>query len=465
MYTILSTSLITVLFLIMVNRRLYLRCNLKDVNVWLLHPLFLFNSMVILTFFIPYLFHLYFGTIKRNLDLTTTGNIRDLVIICFIFFFISLLWYTGDLFAKRSKINSSKSLIFAKKGDRAVQLFTFIFCIVVFFQILYFLRGQYSAYGLIAGKGGNVSLAETGIIGFFSVAMAKFAWIGLSLLYFTKFSKNKKFKVLFWFLVILNIIFFFLSGSKAKILMPVLLFTFCWLIFLKRNFVRSILIGTVLLAMFFAFYNVYRGFAARTLRGEVSVGYTEYLSERWLIKEKGYFFFVANSFVSRLESFSGYLLLTDSYPDIYPFLKGDSYTHLLLSPIPRAIIPWKPVAVSANVIGRKTGIIANDNYVTTPGIAWWGEAYINFGYWGIFFVLLVVAAFYQCLFSFWIKHHKSIVITAVYIFFLLYIVFGFHGGIGGVFGTFIKFLVVITPIALVIYTPRLTDRRDNENSN
>ena len=346
-----------------------------------------------------------------------------------------------------------------------MQLFAFVFCIMVFFQILYFLRGGYFARGLIAGKARNISLAESGIIGFFAFAMGKFAWIGLSLLYFTKLSKNKKFKILFWLLVILNIIYFFLSGSKVKILMPVLLFMFCRLIFLKRNFVRPVLIGTVLIAMFFVFYNVYRGFAKGTLRGEVNVGYIEYLSESMIVQDKGYFFFVVNSFMDRLETFASYFILTDAYPNEFPFLKGRSYLTILLSAVPRIIIPWKPVAVSAGEIGRKTGLIGKDNYSTSPAITWWGEAYINFGYYGIFFVLLVIVIFYQFLFTFWLKHHKNIVVTAAYIFSLLSIVFAFHGGMGEVFGTFIKFLVVIMPIALVIYTPRLTDRRSYENRN
>ncbi|MCF7870429.1 MAG: oligosaccharide repeat unit polymerase [Candidatus Omnitrophica bacterium] len=399
---------------------------------------------------IPYFYHLIFGTIKSNLELTKSNNVKGFLIICISFIFINFIIYSIDLNFIKRRI---RRISFKGMNSVFIKLIIVLLFFVVIAQVFLYIKGGYYSGGLSINKGRDISLSASGIIGFFSGMVRNFTWIGLSLLYFTKYSGKKNFKFLFWSLLILNGIYFFPSGSKIKILMPILLFIFCSLIFIKKHLGKIILISSVIIALFFSFYNAYRNYMEEYNKRKTNISYSQHLSQRPDVRERGYVFFIANSFVRRLDTFSNYLILSDYYPDQYSFLKGESYWHIILSPVPRLILPWKPKSVSANEIGRKTGIISSTDYVTSPGISWWGEAYVNFGYWGIFFVLFITMLFYQIFFFFWVRHKNNLLVTAFYITLILHMVFHLHGGIGGLFGGFIKLLLILIPLLIILDMP------------
>jgi oligosaccharide repeat unit polymerase len=438
---ILLTILFTWLILGAVTFLVYLRYQPSPVNFWLFHPLIIFNALVILTFFIPYLFQLSFGSVVRNLDLNTVQNVKDLVIISLIFCFVNLFVYLIDRLVVRKKFRDLKLLV----KNKEIVFFFFLFVLVLFFHFLSFFQGSYY-HGPLNLK--NVEFRQySGLMNFMLGPVRNLAWLGLIFLYFTRFSENKTYKILFWFLMILNVFFGFPSGSKALILIPFLLFVFCYLVFNKRNFWKTVLSIALLLVLFFPSYNVWRSFRYHGSPG----GYLTFLSQKEGVRGKGYMFYIVNGFIQRLDTFSIYFILSDSYPEKYDFLNGKSYLPIFFSPFPRSIFSSKPGSVNINEIGRKVGFIAKHDYGTTPGISWWGEAYLNFGYLGVYLVLLFILLFYQILFLVWLRFRSNLIVTSTYVTFLFYIPFTAHAGIGGLFGDFLKFLFVGLLVGLVTY--------------
>lgn len=420
---------------------LYLRYKDSSINFWLFHPLIIFNALVVLTFFVPYLFQLLFGSVVHRLDLMTSQNIKDLVVISLIFCFVNLFVYLIDCLLIKRKTRNLNLVV----KNKEILFFFLLFFLVLFFHFVSFFQGKYyhSAFNFK-----NVALQQySGLTDFVLGLIRKIAWLGLIFLYFTRFAKVKRYKILFWLLMVVNVLFALPSGSKALILTPFLLFAFCYLIFNKRNFWQVVLLTTILLLLFIPGYNIWRSFQYQ----ESPNGYLDFLAGREDLKQRGYLFYIVNGFVQRLDTFSAYFILTDSYPERFDFLGGKSYLPILFSPFPRTLFPSKPDGIDVNELGRETGLIKKHDYVTTPGISWWGEAYVNFGYLGVFFVLLFVLLFYQVLFFVWLRLKNSLLATSIYLTFLLYLPFTVHGGIGGLFGDFLKFVFLGLVVGLIIW--------------
>lgn len=453
MIAILAITLPTLMVLGLMCLLIYKKYKDKGANVWFIHPLFLFNGLVLLTFFIPYFFHLAFGMIKPGLKLITPQNVKDLSIICIAFMSLNIFIHLLESIWIK---NSKDFEFFIKKKD--VLLIVILFFITISFQIISIPMGGYYFGPFAVPNPPKVSLGWLGLIRFFTETMKYFVWIGLSFLYFTKFKMSKRYKVFLWSLIILNMIYAFPSGSKRLILTPLIIFIFCYYIFEKkiRKMVKTAFLFFIFLCVSFPSYNTWRNWVGKRAKAVASgknMSYMEMISGHSVARQRGKVFFFINEFIGRLNNFSAYFILTDFYPQEYEFLKGRSYLPILFSPIPRIIFPSKPQMTNVNEIGRKVGLINPDDYVTTPGLGWWGELYINFGYPGVFLGLILAGLFYEIFFILWLKRKESFVFTISYLTFLLHMIFGIHSSLAGLFAEFIKFVVVISLIMLMIYTP------------
>ncbi|MCB0404518.1 MAG: hypothetical protein KDD51_07005 [Bdellovibrionales bacterium] len=82
-------------------------------------------------------------------------------------------------------------------------------------------------------------------------------------------------------------------------------------------------------------------------------------------------------------------------PSKVPFWGGESYANIPFMFIPRLLWPGKPAWNFWNKFGRQYGFLSSDDYTTSVGVGYLGEAYMNFGFLGlyscaIFFGLLVL---------------------------------------------------------------------------
>ena len=83
-------------------------------------------------------------------------------------------------------------------------------------------------------------------------------------------------------------------------------------------------------------------------------------------------------------------IVVDSIPDQFDYLYGESYFYWVYAAVPRAIWPNKPPVKLGLILGPKI-FGSNLNTGVPPGAI--GEAYINFGIYGVVFVLFLTGAF------------------------------------------------------------------------
>lgn len=78
-------------------------------------------------------------------------------------------------------------------------------------------------------------------------------------------------------------------------------------------------------------------------------------------------------------------------PDVIPYQYGRTYSFFLVSFIPRILWPDKPTAGSANAFYAVTYGVTNEEgaKTTTFGVSILGEAFMNFGWPGVVFVMLI----------------------------------------------------------------------------
>ncbi len=450
------TIFLTLAVIIGILRYFYIKYEDSSINLWFIHPLFIFDLMVLLTFFIPYFFQLFFGTVKSGLDLFTSLNIKNTEILCISIIFVNLFIFIIDRLGIRERC-TKKIKISIHVED--LYLIITLSVLVLFFHIYSFFKGGYYFSALANIHPSKVSLKVLSLINFFLIPVKRFVWIALSILYFTKFSKNKKYKILFWSLIFVNMILAFPSGSKSLILTPLIIFVFCYSFF-ERNKLKLLRRGVIfflIMSLFFPLYNVWRNWYCRRKIGNFEKSYIEFFLSNKLLKKKSKTFLIINSFIQRLDNFSAFFIISKYYPKNFPLLNGESFQIILFAPVPRIIFPSKPKMLNLNEIGRKVGLLHSEDYVTSPGLGWWGEGYINFGYWGVFFVILFMGLLYEGLFLFLLKHASNININIMvinsYLFFLSMIIFEFHSNVSGVLGGFVKFIILMLCFGAIFYAP------------
>ncbi|MEZ4749796.1 MAG: hypothetical protein R3B54_03970 [Bdellovibrionota bacterium] len=84
-------------------------------------------------------------------------------------------------------------------------------------------------------------------------------------------------------------------------------------------------------------------------------------------------------------------------PSKVPYWGGESYANIPFMFIPRLLWPGKPAWNFWNKFGRQYGFLSSDDYTTSVGVGYLGEAYMNFGFLGLYscaiffgFLVLVV---------------------------------------------------------------------------
>jgi hypothetical protein len=77
-------------------------------------------------------------------------------------------------------------------------------------------------------------------------------------------------------------------------------------------------------------------------------------------------------------------------PSKVPFWKGETYESIPFMFIPRALWPDKPSRHFWNKYGRVYGVLDNEDYQTSVGVSYLAEAYMNFGFSGMYLVAVII---------------------------------------------------------------------------
>lgn len=82
-------------------------------------------------------------------------------------------------------------------------------------------------------------------------------------------------------------------------------------------------------------------------------------------------------------------------PDVVPYFDGRSYEYFLYTFVPRVVWPTKPIASAAtDLMDFSYGLRTEDNTTTNFGIGQIAEAYANFAWIGVLFVMVIQGAFF-----------------------------------------------------------------------
>jgi len=86
-------------------------------------------------------------------------------------------------------------------------------------------------------------------------------------------------------------------------------------------------------------------------------------------------------------------------PSVVPYQYGETYSYFLVAFIPRILWPDKPTAGDANEFYAVTYGVTDEEGAkrTTFGVTFLGEAFINFGWYGVVFIMLLQGVFVSVL--------------------------------------------------------------------
>jgi hypothetical protein len=142
----------------------------------------------------------------------------------------------------------------------------------------------------------------------------------------------------------------------------------------------------------------------------------------------------------------------------FDFLYGKSYTPLIGKLIPRQIWPEKPQEIFGNIYGRMIQITPSNDRITSDGASTIIESYLNFGFFGFFFL----AIFYSFLFKFVMYCSKNIakndtVIKFLFISSLFFLSITFESNLSSSLGGFIQLLFLIVVFKIIRSRSRIID--------
>lgn len=241
---------------------------------------------------------------------------------------------------------------------------------------------------------------------------------------------KKKWKYLFFTLLIYCIPEFF-SGSKERFLLP-------------------ILIATV-----FYYHNGYK--LSRQQIIVLVIGLNLFLASNFSLRNQNFESYeqlgnnpIAIFLARRINESSAMVAIVSQTK--YQSRKDElTYFQDLKSIVPRFFWPSKPKMTSNNEFAREYGLVVNNDFETSMGRYWYGESYMNLGYFG-----LVIAVIYGVLYSRLYNTFKSQSVVNSYLgFMMIYFIIRYDTLVLGVlsllrvFILFFTYLLILSLISLL----------------
>lgn len=436
--TIIITIVIQIFFLFVIRERY----RNESTNLYFFHPIFFINVVTILYFFAPFVFFLFneelFYQRWCGNDIFA-GTFLPLTVFCLsvISFNFVCYWIDRLLLSKEEKF-FNMPLVVSNLNKIGFKIWIIFYIIIWIMRICSLFTGYYwhsfVTESIIAQK---IAFSRfTSTIAFFVQEFSPVVWFVFFFLLFTKYGSNKKYKFFLIFFVFMEMMFYFPSGSKFVVLIPIFTYFFTGL-FLRKNIKKQLITFIIIFVLFLPIHNRFR------LTGKINL---QTIKNIHFLSKKGYSFSVIQAVFKRGDAFSTYFAFKEQCEN---FLYGKTYLPVLTAFIPRPIWPGKPAFLNVNKIGRKFGLIAKLDFLTSPGIGIWGEAFFNFGYAGLFLMWIFLSLFFMSLFKFMLKS-KDIFFIALYYYCPFWFFTKVHAFIGGLFSSIIKMFLIFTILKMVI---------------
>lgn len=96
-----------------------------------------------------------------------------------------------------------------------------------------------------------------------------------------------------------------------------------------------------------------------------------------------------------LSAFSQVNIMT---PSVVPYWNGESYYPIIYKIIPRFLYPDKPDENMGQLFGHRYNFLSNDNLTTSMNAPILAEAFMNFGYFGFYIIIIIMSLGFSNLF-------------------------------------------------------------------
>lgn len=305
-----------------------------------------------------------------------------------------IAYYCGFFFSPRLatwRVNFSQPRHLERKMLLIV-LFSLIACLIYIQS-----RGGISAHILSWGGGRRVELAGQFYWQYFIQfgAIACLIWLAIE--------RRAHFKPLFWVCAVTSIVIIFLAGgARGTVIYFIIFGLLVWMLRERKIDVTKLIIAAVISLLLLG---VLGNFRQSTFKGEIN----------WntLLQFSGSEESALGSATDELEERSGAMdgsfPILALVPDEINFLYGSSYLAVVTLPIPRGFWPGKPGLVGGRVGETFFGLSAG---VPCGAI---GEAYWNFGIFGVLLVFFLFGACHKWLAQMYRKYASESATIVLYI--------------------------------------------------
>ena len=193
--------------------------------------------------------------------------------------------------------------------------------------------------------------------------------------YLYNLTKRKVYLIYFLLIFIFEILVGFPTGSKEKLIKPVVYFIL-YLSLMQKLSLKFVLSFVVIVVFFvFPFVTLYRSSG-----NDFSNFLTSYFNKENFSYSEGRSMEIGN----RLSGVAIVASVIDQTPSVHDYTYGRDYLNTFLALIPRVFWPDKPIVLDHNAFGRKYNLVSPNDFVTSVTPYWFGEAFINFSYFGVF---------------------------------------------------------------------------------
>lgn len=241
--------------------------------------------------------------------------------------------------------------------------------------------------------------AGTGFLGFISMGM----FYGIALLSFAFIRYRSARALLLLFLLIPpTMAFNFFQGSKRLVLLGPFIVAIAYTLIERRIRMSFVIVGVLLLVILYPVAQfqrevVQRGFTINAVQvlqdpRRAIAQISAFLSS---LDAREYLTYGLQASGSRVNALGVATVIVRDTPSRVPYQGGWTIGYIFLSYIPRALWPGKPITTIGQWVTDNYG--AGPQIRSNTGASWIGEFYLNFGYPGVIFGMLILGIWFRLL--------------------------------------------------------------------
>lgn len=245
----------------------------------------------------------------------------------------------------------------------------------------------------------------------------------------------------FWVLTLCALACIYLAtGKRSTVLAPVVMGTITWMLTVRKVPLLRLAIAGCVMAVVFASMTAIR-------IASVHAGSLEEVWQRADFDPESLGAWQTSEFSTRAGSYSSMYPILHYVPNESPLLWGETYLTILFRPIPRSIMPSKPMGTDY----RAGAEFFNAVWGIPPGPV--AEAYWNFHIPGVIGVFFLTGVFYRWMANFYLKYRAHGAAVFLYLFFVNGFVPGENAITGLMQGTFLALVALFACGALRLFRP------------